>query len=239
VAADGSTHRREILRDNLLRDIHRIALEQITSGGIDALSMSGIAKRLGMSAPSLYHYFTSRDDLLASVVLESHEALTAAQVAATERAKEMTAADRFRLVVNVARQWSLENKQRYRLLFVTAPGALQSRADDISPVARRGLEQVIAAVAAFEPSDPFPDLSDEILAAQVADAWTKSDSLLKDSAPAVILRGFQIHCRLLGIINLEVAGVFDGSGIDMENLWKNEVERIIAELSSGTAKVLK
>lgn len=44
------------------------ALEQVAARGPDAVSLSGVARAMRMSGPALYRYFSSRDDLLATLV---------------------------------------------------------------------------------------------------------------------------------------------------------------------------
>src|ERR1700712_1105148 len=64
-----------------LADIRRIGYEQIAAGGPTALSLNGIAKAMGMSGPALYRYFSTRDELLITLVTESFEALAASPTA--------------------------------------------------------------------------------------------------------------------------------------------------------------
>jgi AcrR family transcriptional regulator len=45
------------------------AIAIIGEGGLEAFSMSKLAAALGVSAPSLYHYFADKDTLLAAVAL--------------------------------------------------------------------------------------------------------------------------------------------------------------------------
>ncbi|WP_199554215.1 TetR/AcrR family transcriptional regulator [Sandaracinobacteroides hominis] len=44
------------------------ALALIDKAGLDALSLQAVARELGVSAPSLYHHFRDKDELLAQVV---------------------------------------------------------------------------------------------------------------------------------------------------------------------------
>lgn len=44
------------------------ALRLIDRNGLDGLNLQGVARELGVSAPSLYHHFRDKDELLAQVV---------------------------------------------------------------------------------------------------------------------------------------------------------------------------
>lgn len=44
-------------------------------GGAETVSLNAIARRMAMSAPALYRYFASRDELLADLAVDNHLAL--------------------------------------------------------------------------------------------------------------------------------------------------------------------
>ncbi len=59
----------EVARPNLSREvIATVALELIDEGGLAGLSMRKLGARLGVEAMSLYHYVSSKDDLLDAAV---------------------------------------------------------------------------------------------------------------------------------------------------------------------------
>lgn len=55
---------RERYRSQVRAEIKEHAREQIATAGASALSLSAIAKRMGMSGPALYRYFAGRDELI-------------------------------------------------------------------------------------------------------------------------------------------------------------------------------
>lgn len=67
--------RRARLRADLERDIRATALAHLRTHGADGLSLRAIARDLGMSAPGLYRYFASRDDLLTALIADSYDDL--------------------------------------------------------------------------------------------------------------------------------------------------------------------
>src|SRR5262245_18082860 len=48
-------------------EVLEVALALIAEGGIAATSLRKLAAELGMSQPSLYHYFPSKSDLIAQI----------------------------------------------------------------------------------------------------------------------------------------------------------------------------
>ncbi|MEV0823978.1 TetR/AcrR family transcriptional regulator [Nonomuraea rubra] len=67
---------RQRYREQVRREIKQAALAQIGEG--EALSLTAVARRLGMTGPALYKYFASRDDLLAELVQDGLDELAAA-----------------------------------------------------------------------------------------------------------------------------------------------------------------
>lgn len=56
----GGTQPLPLTRD----DIVRAALPLLARDGVDGLTVRSVAAELGISAPAVYHYFSSRDDLI-------------------------------------------------------------------------------------------------------------------------------------------------------------------------------
>ncbi|MQY07795.1 TetR/AcrR family transcriptional regulator [Actinomadura macrotermitis] len=57
-------------RARQLRTLLDAARALVAEEGIEALSLAALARRVGLSRPSLYEYFRSRDDLVAAIVEE-------------------------------------------------------------------------------------------------------------------------------------------------------------------------
>jgi AcrR family transcriptional regulator len=55
-------------RARQLRTLLDAARALVAEEGIEALSLAELARRVGLSRPSLYEYFRSKDDLVAAIV---------------------------------------------------------------------------------------------------------------------------------------------------------------------------
>ncbi|MCC8243474.1 TetR/AcrR family transcriptional regulator [Saccharothrix luteola] len=55
-------------RANRLRDLLDAGRDIVASEGADALTLASLARRVGLSRPSLYEYFRSREELVAAIV---------------------------------------------------------------------------------------------------------------------------------------------------------------------------
>lgn len=64
--------RRQLLRDEILRASRRITAEK----GYDSWSMDELATRVGISKPTLYSHFATKDDLIIASAVQSMQRLT-------------------------------------------------------------------------------------------------------------------------------------------------------------------
>jgi AcrR family transcriptional regulator len=62
---------REPRKPTRREEVLETALELIASHGVAGASLRRLAKKLGISQPSLYHYFTSKDELLSQIIEHS------------------------------------------------------------------------------------------------------------------------------------------------------------------------
>ncbi|GHJ48341.1 putative transcriptional regulator, TetR family protein [Catellatospora sp. TT07R-123] len=69
------------LRDDLIAAATALLEE---AGSEDAISLRGVARRAGVTAPSIYAHFASREEILVAVIAEVYEDMTAAMTAAYE-----------------------------------------------------------------------------------------------------------------------------------------------------------
>ncbi len=69
--------RRKQTRDQIRSDILTIAREMMQADGVAALSLNGIARRLGMKPPSLYTYFDSKHAIYDALFRIGFEAFAA------------------------------------------------------------------------------------------------------------------------------------------------------------------
>lgn len=61
--------------DEMLEAIKTLARAQMSHEGTSSLSLRGIARDLGVTAPALYRYFPSRDDLITALIVDGFTAL--------------------------------------------------------------------------------------------------------------------------------------------------------------------
>ncbi|MEZ4515735.1 MAG: TetR/AcrR family transcriptional regulator [Chloroflexota bacterium] len=95
------------------------AWQQIGEYGATALSLRAIARELRITAPAIYNYYPSRDELVTALVIEAFSSFAAALEAGCESATADDHAGRYRALANAYRNWALGHPQHYMLIFGT------------------------------------------------------------------------------------------------------------------------
>ncbi|HLU08105.1 MAG TPA: helix-turn-helix domain-containing protein, partial [Oceanobacillus sp.] len=65
-----------------LAQIKEIARKQMAAEGTAAISLRAIAREMDITAPALYRYYASRDDLITALIVDAYNAQADAQAAA-------------------------------------------------------------------------------------------------------------------------------------------------------------
>jgi AcrR family transcriptional regulator len=214
-----------------LAEIREHGLAQVAEGGPGALSLTGIAKAMGMSGPALYRYFASRDDLLVALVEESWADIADTLTEAAKGARSATPEERLRAVLDGTRQWALSQPHRYRLVFGSSYGSGKLDPDRIIPAAQRTMETVLAALSELGPPERAATVSDPELRRELVDWGNGSQDSSHDAR--VLFLGLAAWTRIHGIISLEIEGFFEQIGIEPARIFKAEVDHLIAQRTSG------
>lgn len=115
--------RRARRRRESIEEILEVAIEQMEVDGVAALSLSAVARRLGMQPPSLYQYFPSKMAIYDAIFQRGNELLRdmyrAAQAAAnTDDPQELNL-----ITATAFCRWCLEHQVFAKLMFWrTVPG---------------------------------------------------------------------------------------------------------------------
>ncbi|RIJ71186.1 TetR/AcrR family transcriptional regulator [Nakamurella silvestris] len=129
----------------------------MSQDGASALSLKAIATQMGMTAPALYRYYSSRDELLTELILGAYAEL--ADLVEREGAGDAGLAG----IAEALRGWALTHPQKYLLLYGTpVPG--YHAPDAATVLAQRIFAPILAGFAALEggsaeaPSSPARSL---------------------------------------------------------------------------------
>ena len=114
-ATDGVQTRRERQREATYDEITRTSRELLAEGA--ELSLRAVAGRMGMTAPALYRYVSSYQELVDLVAFEIDKAATERFAAAADALPEDDYAGRLVASVTEFRMWALSNPREFSLAF--------------------------------------------------------------------------------------------------------------------------
>jgi AcrR family transcriptional regulator len=220
---DGVPTRRERARATTKGEITTAARRLLVEQGPQAASLRAIAREMGMTAPGLYRYYTSREELLRHVIADVFSELASAIRRAIEEAApppapaaasgqdDIQARLTCKLVAACRElsRWSLTHKDEFTLLFgVPLPGLRHHGSNDAAE--QRALEFAWTFYGLFLElwtALPFPVPADAEIDPALLSQLRRFRAALRADAPAgamlVLLRCWVL---LYGTVAMEVFG---------------------------------
>jgi AcrR family transcriptional regulator len=127
--------RRDRVRAATTAEIKQTARRILVSEGPDAVSLRAIAREMGMTAPALYRYFSSHEELVKHVIADIFTELagdirSAIAVADAESGGSMVA--KVYAACWEFRRWSLSHTREFGLIFATPLPGLHVQQDEIT-----------------------------------------------------------------------------------------------------------
>jgi len=225
--------RRDRVRAATIGEIKETARRILVAEGPEAVSLRGIAGQMGMTAPALYRYFGSREDLLRGVVGDIFTEIAGDIRAASARAAEESGGDVTAKVIAACREfrhWALTHREEFGLLFGTPlPGLEPVHNDETDKCAMDFGNSFMELFMELWLRHPFPVLAgDQIepgLAAQLTQYVEGIGVDLPIGAALIFLRCW---VRLYGMVSLEVFGHMGFALDDAAQMF----EITLAELAS-------
>jgi AcrR family transcriptional regulator len=203
--------RRDRVRAATTGEIKETARRILVAEGPEAVSLRAIAREMGMTAPALYRYFSSREDLLRGVCGDIFSEIASSIRAAAIQAGEAPGGDATAKLIAACREfrhWSLTHREEFGLLFGTPlPGLEPVHNDETDKCAMEFGNSFMALFMELWLRHPFPIPADDQiepgLAAQLSRYVDGLGVDLPIGAALIFLRGW---ARLYGMVSLEVFG---------------------------------
>ena len=192
---------RDRRRAETVAEIKEAALQQLVDAGPGGFSLRGVARAVGMTVQSLYHYFANRDALLTALVVDAHHSAADAVQASADHTRGRHPHERRLAACQAFRDWALANRPAFLLLYGTAragvhPAARERRrAGGVAARAavRRGrVRRVDARAARRGAARPGPRPT------PTSGRWT-----LPLGAAALFI---ELRARMHGLVTLELLG---------------------------------
>jgi AcrR family transcriptional regulator len=211
--------RRDRLRTATMEEIIATARRLLVEQGPEAASLRAIAREMGMTAPGLYRYYSSREELLRHVIAQMfrelardiqraiqeavpwHEPADAGQAHVYMALKMVAACREFR-------RWALDHKDEFALLFgVPLPGFDDGRFDIAEECAIEFAGTFYALFVELWHKIRFPvPAPSEIDPGLRAQLGRFRDTLRTDAPDGAVLVFLRCWMLLYGAVSMEVFG---------------------------------
>ena len=214
---------------SLQEAIVTIAWKQIAESGAASLSLRAIARELNITAPAIYNYYPSRDDLVTALIIKAYTDFGDAQLAAVQDVPEEDLVGRLLASGQAYRAWALTYPERFHLIFGTPIPGYVAPEEKTLPVAARSLSALLGALEALRElgrlrSLPAQEIDPDQLALFEARKTMGGEGDIELLAIAVL-----IWSRVHGFVALEISHNLPPYGVDPEILYRHILESITKE----------
>jgi AcrR family transcriptional regulator len=117
--------------------IKSAAWAQMSRYGTAGLSLRGIARQLGVTAPAIYNYFTRLEDLITALIVDAFAELAEAMEAADAAAASDRCYDKIMALCLAYRRWAVDHPIRFQLIYGNPIPGYSAPTEITIPLARR------------------------------------------------------------------------------------------------------
>jgi AcrR family transcriptional regulator len=194
------------------------------ASGPSAVTLRAIAREMGMTAPGLYRYVASHEDLISMLIAALFDELTAELEAARDAADPSDVVHRVLATARAFRAWSLAHPGELGLVFGSPVPNYEAAADGITDEAGNRFGGVFLGLfVEVWSSQPFPVRSDDEIDPGLLDElrrWALPQADLPLGALELFLRCW---IRLYGTVVMEAFGQLSFAVLDGEPLFEVEL----------------
>lgn len=230
--------RRDRVRAATVAEIKETARAILVSDGPDGLSLRAIAREMGMTAPALYRYFPSREDLVIALIGDLYDELTDTIAMARDDGDPADAPMQLAAASRAFRHWARSHRREFALLFGSPIPGIGVRLDDGSDeqnpaheAAERFGQLFGELVARIFLAAPFPIPADDEIDPALREElriWCGEFPVQLPLGAALVFMSCWI--RLYGMVAMEVFGHLDFALPDAEPVFELELRDLAAKL---------
>lgn len=222
-------------REETTRGIKAIARQQLADNGTNGISLRGIAREIGMTAPAIYNYFPKLDDLITALIVDAFTAH--ADVVDNAIAEHDNPLDALRAGLHAYRDWAVQRPSDFDLIYGNPIPGYEAPGDITVPLAARPQEAftrcMIEAQASRQLSIP-PEYQQVPRSIQnhVRGWLYERVPDIKDVPNHMQILYMMIvgFSRIHGIIMLEIHHHIDSTIGDVDIFFKREVENYLQHI---------
>jgi AcrR family transcriptional regulator len=213
---------------NLQEAIKETAWKQIAEFGAPALSLRAIARELHITAPAIYNYFPSRDNLVTALIVDAYTSLGDSQKSTLENMSKKDSLTRFSALGIAYRDWAVMYPQRYQLIFGTPIPNYDAPEDTTTPAAAWALLPLIETIQLLYTEG---NLRVERLAKLSANLKSMLETwkqfTRRTIETEVLYVAYVVWSRVHGLVMLELGGQLPSFFTDPGEIFRREIVTMV------------
>jgi AcrR family transcriptional regulator len=124
-------------RSETITQIKTVARQQMAEHGTAGLSLRGIAREMGITAPAIYNYFPRLEDLITALIVDAFNSLAEAMDAAEAAARSDRPYDKIMALCLAYREWAIAHPTVFQLIYGNPIPGYRAPEELTIPLARR------------------------------------------------------------------------------------------------------
>jgi AcrR family transcriptional regulator len=216
----------------MAEQIKTTARQLMREHGTAGLTLRGIARAMDVTAPAIYHYYASLDDLITALIVDAFNAVGAAIEEAVTKAAGVSRTVQLFAAMLAYRRWALEHPFEFQLIYGNPiPGYVAPEAITNPPARRPFAEigRILLELAREGQLDlqPFQASVPPNIAAHI-EAWRRESGY--DVPDAVLYLVVSAWVRIHGMVWLELLGHLRPLLGDADSFYYQQAEAFLSEL---------
>lgn len=228
-------NRRDRVRAATVQEIKDAARRHLVAEGPAGVSLRAIARDMGMTAPALYRYFPSLDDLVTALIADLYSELSDALEAARDALPATDIVGRMMAACRAFRGWSVRHPREFALTFGSPLPGYQAPQDGPTVAAGKRFGGVFLGLfAELYARRPFDAPTEECLNPGVRTEMDRWREELGADLPLGVMYVF-LTCwvRLYGLVTMEVFSHLDFALIAPEPFFEQQLQAMGEALGIG------
>jgi AcrR family transcriptional regulator len=211
-----------------------VARQQMATHGTAGLGLRAIARELDVTAPALYRYFPTHDDLITALVIEGFTGLAEAVEAARDANAHLPVREQLREVLLAYRQWAVEHPVDFQLIYGSPIPGYHAPAEITVPIVVRGFTVIVGLIEALRQSGQITRETVYHHIPEPTGGYLR-ERLERDSYPVsevALYMGIVGWGQLHGLIMLELFGHLGPVVGDLNAYYASQVESLLVSMGS-------
>jgi AcrR family transcriptional regulator len=222
-------------RSATISQIKAVAQQQMAEHGTAGLSLRGIAREMGITAPAIYNYFPRLEDLITALIVDAFTDLAGAMEAAEAAEASERPYDKIMALCLAYREWAIAHPTVFQLIYGNPIPGYHAPEELTIPLARRpflGLFRwFIRAQQTGELTTPGEyQIVPPAMAEGIA-AWRRASGIeMPDALLGLLMSGW---ARIHGAVLLELFGHLEPLVGGAGSFYRYELEAFAQRLELG------